>query len=130
MKTDRNKARITYLREGDTMNKGRAQCLITKGNKILMVKHNQCGIEYFCLPGGGIEDGETPENAAARERQGIGKRMIGILEEKARAYGYKQIRAWSSQDKVEALNMWYSLNYCMCPAAMLGQSIAPGFENH
>lgn len=31
-----------------------------------MVKHNQCGIEYFCLPGG-IEDGETPENAAARE---------------------------------------------------------------
>lgn len=62
-------------------------------------------------------------------RQGIGKRLIRILEEKARGYGYKQIRAWSSQDKVEALNMWYSLNYCMCPAAMLGQSIAPGFEN-
>jgi hypothetical protein len=53
-KTDRNKVRITYLREGDMMNKGRAQCLVTKGNKILMVKHNQCGIEYFCLPGGGI----------------------------------------------------------------------------
>lgn len=48
-------------------NKGRAQCLVTRENKILMVKHKQDGIEYFCLPGGGIEDGETPENAAARE---------------------------------------------------------------
>lgn len=33
------------------------------------------------------------------------------------------------EDKVEALNMWYSLNYCMCHSAMLGQSIAPGLEN-
>jgi ADP-ribose pyrophosphatase YjhB (NUDIX family) len=32
-----------------------------------MVKHKQDGIEYFCLPGGGIEDGETPEVAAVRE---------------------------------------------------------------
>lgn len=49
------------------MDIGRAQCLITRGNKILMVKHKQDGIEYFCLPGGGIEDGETPEAAAVRE---------------------------------------------------------------
>lgn len=48
-------------------NKSRAQCLVTRGNKILMVKHRQNGIEYFCLPGGGIEDGQTPENAAVRE---------------------------------------------------------------
>lgn len=73
-----------------------------------------------------IELIEVDENY---RRQGIGKHMVGILEEKSREYGYKQIRAWSSEDKVEALNMWYSLNYCMCPAAMLGQSIAPGFEN-
>ncbi len=50
-------------------NRGRAQCLVTRGNKILMVKHKQCGIEYFCLPGGGIEYGETPEHAAMRELQ-------------------------------------------------------------
>lgn len=31
-KTDRNKVRITYLREGDMINKGRAQCLVTKKN--------------------------------------------------------------------------------------------------
>lgn len=73
-----------------------------------------------------IELIEVDENY---RRQGIGRHMVEILEEKSREYGYKQIRAWSSVDKVEALNMWYSMNYCMCPAAMLGQSIAPGFEN-
>ncbi|MBH1940652.1 NUDIX hydrolase [Mobilitalea sibirica] len=51
------------------MNKGRAQCLVTRGNKILMVKHKQYGLEYYCLPGGGIEDGETPEDTAFRELQ-------------------------------------------------------------
>ena len=45
----------------------RAQCLIVRENKILMVKHRQDGFEYFCLPGGGVENGETPEIAAARE---------------------------------------------------------------
>lgn len=49
------------------MDNGRAQCLVIRNHKILMVKHRQDGIEYFCLPGGGIEDGETPEVAAARE---------------------------------------------------------------
>ena len=45
----------------------RAQCLVTRGNTILLVKHRQYGTEYFCLPGGGVEDGETPLAAAARE---------------------------------------------------------------
>ena len=45
----------------------RAQCLVTKSNKILLVKHRQDGTEWFCLPGGGIEKGKTPIVAAARE---------------------------------------------------------------
>ena len=46
---------------------GRAQCLVTRGNQILLVKHRQDGRECFCVPGGGIEPGETPIAAAARE---------------------------------------------------------------
>lgn len=46
---------------------GRASCLVIRDNKILMAKHSQDGIEYYCLPGGGIELDETPEQAAVRE---------------------------------------------------------------
>jgi len=49
--------------------KGRAQCLVVKDNKILMVKHRQGNDEWYCNPGGGIEKGETPEHAAIRELQ-------------------------------------------------------------
>ena len=72
---------------------------------------------------------EAIEVKEAYRRQGIGRQMIQILEEKSRKIGYRQIRAWSSDDKVEALNMWYDLGYCMCPAAMLGVSRKPGFEH-
>jgi inorganic pyrophosphatase len=47
--------------------KGRAQCLVIRENKILMVKHKQGNDEWYCSPGGGIEKGETPEQAAIRE---------------------------------------------------------------
>jgi len=49
--------------------KGRGQCLVIRDNKILMVKHNSGGYEHYCLPGGGIEKGETPEQATLRELQ-------------------------------------------------------------
>lgn len=47
--------------------KGRAQCIVVRGGKILMAKHREGGVEYYCIPGGGIEAGETPEQAAVRE---------------------------------------------------------------
>ena len=72
---------------------------------------------------------EVIEVAEAYRRQGIGSNLVKFLEEYATSYGYYQIRAWSSEDKTEALNMWRKLNYCMCPAAMLGQSVKSGFEN-
>ena len=49
------------------MNKHRAQCLVVHDDKILVVKHRQYGYEYYCLPGGGVEEGETPKQAAKRE---------------------------------------------------------------
>ena len=45
----------------------RAQCLVHKQKRILMVKHRHKGEEWWCLPGGGIEEDETPEQAALRE---------------------------------------------------------------
>ena len=48
---------------------GRAQCLVVRGNKILMMRNRQDGDEWYCTPGGGIEPGETPDQAALRELQ-------------------------------------------------------------
>ena len=45
----------------------RAQCLLIDSLTILMVNQAHNGRNYWCLPGGGIDEGETPRQAAIRE---------------------------------------------------------------
>ncbi len=45
----------------------RAQCLIHRGRQILMVKLHVDDDEWWCLPGGRLEPGETTAEAAVRE---------------------------------------------------------------
>jgi 8-oxo-dGTP diphosphatase len=47
----------------------RAQALIIDQGKVLLAKHHDLtiGEKYWCMPGGGVEAGETPEQAAIRE---------------------------------------------------------------
>ncbi|MBC7476037.1 MAG: NUDIX hydrolase [Candidatus Sericytochromatia bacterium] len=45
----------------------RAQCIVLKDDKILMIRHKEKQREYWCLPGGGINDNEIPEEASLRE---------------------------------------------------------------
>ncbi|MCL2199264.1 MAG: GNAT family N-acetyltransferase [Defluviitaleaceae bacterium] len=61
------------------------------------------------------------------QRHGIGRHLIGMLESWAKAYGYRQIRAWSSEDKVAAIHMWYALNYGMCPSIEVHDVIIKGY---
>lgn len=49
------------------MKRDRAQALVVRKNKILLVKHRLNGREFYCLPGGGVEKGESYEAAALRE---------------------------------------------------------------
>jgi ADP-ribose pyrophosphatase YjhB (NUDIX family) len=49
--------------------KGRGQCLVVRKNKILMVKHVVNNKSWLCLPGGGIENDESPDHGALRELQ-------------------------------------------------------------
>jgi len=50
------------------------------------------------------------------QRMGIATEFVMRTEEWAKKAGLLQIRAWSSQDKVEAIPMWRSLGYGLCPA--------------
>ena len=45
----------------------RVQVIVIRNNRVLMVKHRQHGEEWWCLPGGGQEPGETPLQGALRE---------------------------------------------------------------
>ena len=56
------------------------------------------------------------EVAESFRRRGIGRQLITMLVDWARSSGYRQIRAWSSYESPEALNMWYAMGYAMCPA--------------
>lgn len=49
------------------MVKIRANVLIKDKGKILLMHRIKNGIEYFVLPGGGVEDGESVVDAAIRE---------------------------------------------------------------
>lgn len=59
------------------------------------------------------------------QRRGIARELIQRTEQWAKEYGYRQIRSWSSDDKEEAIPMWYSLDYCLCPAIMYGEDYCP-----
>lgn len=47
----------------------RAQALIIESGRVLLARHHDLTINqvYWCLPGGGVEAGETPDQAAVRE---------------------------------------------------------------
>lgn len=49
------------------MKRDRSQALVHRGDKLLLVEHILKGRDFFTLPGGGIEEGETPAEAALRE---------------------------------------------------------------
>lgn len=45
----------------------RSQCVVARDKQILMVTHEKNGQRWLCLPGGAIDEIETPEEAALRE---------------------------------------------------------------
>lgn len=45
----------------------RSQSMVIRGDRILLVEHKLFGRDFYTLPGGGVEEGETPEQAAVRE---------------------------------------------------------------
>ncbi|HEX9496073.1 MAG TPA: NUDIX domain-containing protein [Candidatus Limnocylindria bacterium] len=45
----------------------RAAVLLLDGDTIALIERLRGGLRYYLFPGGGVEAGETPEDAAARE---------------------------------------------------------------
>ena len=45
------------------MKRNRSQAMVCRDGKLLLVEHRMKGRDFFNLPGGGIEENETPEEA-------------------------------------------------------------------
>jgi len=45
----------------------RAAILLLQGDQIALIERQRAGLHYFTFPGGHVEEGETPEQAAVRE---------------------------------------------------------------
>jgi 8-oxo-dGTP pyrophosphatase MutT (NUDIX family) len=40
---------------------------LIKENKVALIERHRAGLDYYVFPGGGVDEGETPEQAAIRE---------------------------------------------------------------
>ena len=45
----------------------RAGIVLIKDDKVALIERHRAGLDYFVFPGGGVDHGETPEQAAIRE---------------------------------------------------------------
>ncbi|HEX9389019.1 MAG TPA: NUDIX domain-containing protein [Anaerolineales bacterium] len=45
----------------------RAGIVLIEDNKVALIERHRAGLDYFVFPGGGMDEGESPEQAAIRE---------------------------------------------------------------
>jgi mutator protein MutT len=47
----------------------RSGIILIEENKLALIERHRAGQHYFAFPGGGVDEGETPEQAAIREAE-------------------------------------------------------------
>jgi 8-oxo-dGTP pyrophosphatase MutT (NUDIX family) len=49
--------------------RNRAGIILIQDNKLALIERHRSGMHYFAFPGGGIDEGESPQEAAIREAE-------------------------------------------------------------
>ena len=47
----------------------RSGIILVEDGKLALIERHRAGLHYFTFPGGGVDEGETPEQAAIREAE-------------------------------------------------------------
>lgn len=58
---------VQVIKEREANMRDRGSAIIIEHNKVALIKRIKGGVTYYVFPGGGIESGETPEEATKRE---------------------------------------------------------------
>lgn len=62
----------------------RAAAILIHNNSLALMERHRDGLHYFSFPGGGVDDGETPEQAVVRETReelGVDVRVARLVAE-------------------------------------------------
>jgi GNAT superfamily N-acetyltransferase len=82
-------------------------------------------VSYRCLPAPlfGAYEGyiDLIEVHSDFRRQGIATRLVAMTGDRLRMQGIYQMRAWSSQEKTAAIQMWKTFGFGLCPATTYPQ---------
>ena len=57
--------------------RNRAGIILIEDNKLALIERHRAGLHYFIFPGGGMDEGESPQQAAIREAE----EELGIMVE-------------------------------------------------
>ena len=79
----------------------RAGIVLIKDNKVALIERHRAGLDYFVFPGGGVDEGETPEQAAIRETmEELGLEVVIKLKVAEIQLGYKSRQVYFLVEQV------------------------------
>lgn len=66
--------------------RNRSGIILIENNKLALIERHRNGLHYFAFPGGGIDEGESPEQAAVREAEEELGVVVGIQQKAAEVF--------------------------------------------